>query len=130
MSTDMISSQASKEVLSSSVTPSTGIKAGGSQPPKASENGNALPPDQAQQKPVDAEELQQAVAQLNERFQQVQRDLQFSVDEASGRSVVRVVDSKTEELVRQIPSEEVLRISQNIEEQLANVTGLLFETSA
>ncbi len=129
MSTDMISNQVSADVKSASVASSVSAKPAGDRQMPAAEGGNALPPEPAADA-VDSKQLQKVVAQLNESFQQIQRDLQFSIDEDSGRSVVRVVNSKTEELVRQIPSEEVLRISQNIEEQLASVTGLLFETSA
>ena len=69
------------------------------------------------------------VKRLNEHVQMVNRDLQFSVDEQSGRSVIRVVNAETQELVRQIPSEEVLRISQYIKEQTDEVAGLIFHTS-
>ena len=88
--------------------------------------GNDLPPQQSQ---VSAAELQNVVKRLNEYVQMVNRDLQFSVDEQSGRSVIRVVNAETQELVRQIPSEEILRISQYIKEQTDEVSGLIFHTS-
>jgi flagellar protein FlaG len=59
----------------------------------------------------------------------INRNLQFSVDEDSGRSVIRVVNAETQELVRQIPSEEALRISRVIKEQISDVSGLIFQTS-
>lgn len=90
-------------------------------------SGNSLPPEQASQ--VSAEELQNVVKRLNEHVQNINRDLQFSVDEDSGRSVIRVVNAETQELVRQIPSEEVLRISRHIKEQTNDVAGLIFQTS-
>lgn len=88
--------------------------------------GNNLPSGSNQ---VSAEELQNVVKRLNEHVQMVNRDLQFSVDEQSGRSVIRVVNAETQELVRQIPSEEILRISQYIKEQTDEVSGLIFHTS-
>ena len=88
--------------------------------------GNILPSGSDQ---VSAEELQNVVKRLNEHVQMISRDLQFSVDEQSGRSVIRVVNAETQELVRQIPSEEVLRISQYIKEQTDEVAGLIFHTS-
>ena len=51
------------------------------------------------------EELEQAVTKLNDYIQNVQRDLQFNVDDSSGRMVVKVVDRITDEVVRQIPDE-------------------------
>ena len=70
------------------------------------------------------------MAQLNQHIQKIERDLLFSVDDSSGRTIVRVVNSETEEVVRQIPSEEVLRISRSIHEQMGDISGLIFETSA
>ncbi len=62
------------------------------------------------------QELQGAVSRLNEYVQNIQRKLEFSVDEESGKDVVRVLDKQTDEVIRQIPSEEVLAIARNIAE--------------
>lgn len=55
-----------------------------------------------------AEALQQKVTELNDYMQNFNRSLQFTVDENSGDSVVKVIDSETDEVVRQIPSEALL----------------------
>ena len=60
-------------------------------------------------------ELQDKVAQLNEHVQSLNRNLQFRVDEESGDTVVKVIDAETEELVRQIPSQELLDIRNAVE---------------
>lgn len=57
-----------------------------------------------------AESIKQTVAELNNHMQNFNRTLQFSVDETSGDSVVKVIDSETEEVVRQIPSQELLDV--------------------
>ena len=95
-------------------------------------SGKSLPeqPQPQPQQAVSAEELQKVVEQLNDHVQMVQRDLQFSVDDASGKTVIRVVNSETAELVRQIPSEEVLQISRSLKEQVDGITGLIVQTSA
>jgi flagellar protein FlaG len=59
-------------------------------------------------------------------MQNLNRSLQFSVDDESGDTVIKVVDSETEELVRQIPSEEILRARNAIEKY----RGILLETQA
>ena len=70
--------------------------------------------------------LDEVVAVLNDFVQQIQRDLNFSVDEDSGRTVVKVLDTETKEVIRQIPSQEVLdRIH-----HLQDVQGLLFKDQA
>jgi len=53
-------------------------------------------------------------------------DLRFSMDEDSGKLIVRVVDTATKEVIRQIPSEESLAISQSIEK----LQGLLVKQKA
>lgn len=71
---------------------------------------------------AEKQDLEQSVKDLNALVQELQRELNFSVDEASGEMVVKVVDRQTEEVVRQIPSEEVLRLRQRLEQ----ATGALF----
>ena len=48
-------------------------------------------------------------------MQQSRRELHFSVDENSGRTVIKVIDSATQELVRQIPPEQLLSLRHNFE---------------
>lgn len=54
---------------------------------------------------VSSAELRKVVAEV---AQYVRRDLNFSLDEGTGRTVVKVIDSESNEVVRQIPSEEML----------------------
>ena len=78
------------------------------------------------------EALEKVVSQLNAYIQNTQRDMDFSVDDATGRVVVRVVDSNTEEVIRQIPSEEMLAISRHLLESLESEQpkGFLIELKA
>ncbi len=71
-----------------------------------------------------SDSLQSAVAQINEYMQNVERSLQFTIDEDSGKDVVTVLDKKTEEIIRQFPSEEVLVIARQIAEQKDGVVSL------
>ena len=59
-------------------------------------------------------ELDETVSQLNDSLQNIQRNLEFRVDEDIGRIVINVRDKETGELVRQIPSEEVLQLAKNL----------------
>jgi flagellar protein FlaG len=71
-------------------------------------------------KAKDAEEsddLKQAVSQLNDFVQSMQRNLQFSIDKESGTMVVKVIDAKNEKIIRQMPSEETLRLARSLAEQ-------------
>lgn len=61
-------------------------------------------------------ELGDAVSQLNDYVQNVQRDLQFEVDDDSGKTIVKVVDHKTQEVIRQMPNEVALRLAENLQQ--------------
>ena len=81
---------------------------------------------QQQAREIDEAELNQAVKQINDFVQDIQRNIEFSVDDDTGRTVIRVYDSSTEELIRQIPNEEVLELAKNLKQN----NGLLFNAKA
>lgn len=72
------------------------------------------------------EQIQQAVRDLQRAVEPMANDLNFSIDRESGKTVIRVVDSATQELIRQIPSEEVMSISR----ALNRLAGLLVREKA
>jgi flagellar protein FlaG len=79
------------------------------------------------------ERLRQAVSEMNTFLQNLQRDLKFEVDTELGQTVISVVDSETKELIRQIPSEEVLERARRLEQGdvAGTVTdGLLLKVQA
>lgn len=65
--------------------------------------------------PVDAKMLEKAVKDLSQGVQNLQRSLQFSIDESSGRTVIKVVDKDTQEVIRQIPEEQVLELAARLD---------------
>jgi flagellar protein FlaG len=71
----------------------------------------------SQQQQQGQQQLQEAVSRINDYVQNVQRSIRFSIDEASGKDVVTVLDKQTEEVIRQIPVEEVLVFARNLAEQ-------------
>lgn len=77
-------------------------------------------------RPVNRQELDEALAEVRKVVEPVARNLQFSVDEDTGRTVVKVVDSATKEVIRQIPSEEILSIAKALDK----LKGLLIKQEA
>ncbi|CAA9892323.1 Flagellar protein FlaG [Candidatus Methylobacter favarea] len=75
-------------------------------------------------------DLQQAVSKLNEFVQTIQRNLQFTVDKESGTLVVKVIDSKSEKVIRQIPTEETLRLARTLMEQKDELAFNIFSSKA
>ena len=78
--------------------------------------GKALPksgeklPENAAPAPTPAR-VEQAVQQIQSYLSDSQRQLQFQVDSASGRTIVRVINPETNEVIRQIPGEEMLKLA-------------------
>lgn len=68
--------------------------------------------------PVTAEALKNAVSVMNQVMRQVNSSLQFTMDSSTSAPIVRLVDTDTGELIRQIPSEETLAISRSIDRVL------------
>lgn len=78
--------------------------------------------------PVTAEQLGTAVESINQFVNAQMRTLNFSVDETSGKAVVKVIDFETKDVIRQIPGEEVLKMAsaiKRLQEDLGSATGLL-----
>lgn len=73
---------------------------------------------------VELPELERLAESISRFVKSMDRYLTFSVHEASGHTVVKVLDGETKEVIRQIPSEEFLRMS----EALASGASLLLDT--
>ena len=63
-----------------------------------------------------SQDVSKAIEQLNDYVQSLQRDLRFSLDDDLGRAVVRVIDSSTQEVIRQIPNETALQLARNLKD--------------
>jgi flagellar protein FlaG len=70
--------------------------------------------------------IKAAIIEANSALRAMNRGLEFELDPASGKLVTRLVDTTDHEVLRQIPSEEMLRIA----EALDRVQGLLLEHHA
>ncbi|MDH5551855.1 MAG: flagellar protein FlaG [Nitrosomonas sp.] len=72
------------------------------------------------------EEIQQAVDKIQNFTDKTTKSLKFSVDEDTGKTVVKVLDSQTMEIIRQFPSEEAISIARTLDK----MQGLLFSDKA
>lgn len=92
-------------------------------PENVQQTGNAQ--EQAQRVPS-AGELQKALEEVEKAVAPMAQSLQFSLDKDSGKTVVKVMDTDTNEVIRQIPTEEVLAISKAVDK----LKGLLIKQQA
>ncbi|TWC42976.1 flagellar protein FlaG [Pseudomonas sp. SJZ079] len=70
--------------------------------------------------------VEEAVSSIKQFAQSIQRNLNFALDDSSGRVVVKVTDGVSGEVIRQIPSEDALRLAESLEE----ARSLLFKAEA
>ncbi|MCF1486045.1 flagellar protein FlaG [Pseudomonas sp. AA27] len=70
-----------------------------------------------------ADKVKDAVSEIEKFLKETRRNLEFVTDEESGKIVVKVIASETGELIRQLPSEEALRIAHS----LSDVKSVLFD---
>lgn len=119
----MINTVVNNGFLAQPSTPSSGSTASPvsvkSQAPATTESSPVTPTGKTVEH--NSEQLSAAVSKLNDYVQNVQRTLSFSIDKATGDTVVKVFDSETKELVRQIPAEETLKLAAAIDEQMASL---------
>ncbi|MEM5546713.1 flagellar protein FlaG [Pseudoalteromonas fuliginea] len=69
-----------------------------------------------QQQPLEREQLEEMAQQLQDFMGEMNRSLQFKVDEDSGRDVIKVLDKNSGEVIKQYPSEEVLSLVSKLSE--------------
>ena len=83
-------------------------------------DGKALPPNGSTEPPgeeparvelPEPADFSRMVEKLNEFLRQSARNLQFRYDDRSGRTVITVVDASTGDVIRQIPSDELLALA-------------------
>jgi flagellar protein FlaG len=118
-------STATQTVSNGSVASAPRIQGGGASSPGASQNtakGNGANP---QVSAVDDPRLKKFFEKDSATAQITSRNLTINIDDASGMYVVSVRDAKTNELIRQIPQDNVLHVAQTISKILDESQGSL-----
>ncbi len=81
------------------------------------------PPEEETDSAVSQDEIDAAIVALEDLNRHFETHLNFSKDESTGDTIVKIINSETDEVVRQIPSEEILRIASKMQD----VIGVLFD---
>jgi len=76
--------------------------------------------------PTDSDALRNAARAANAAVKTLSNNLEFRIDQQSGRTVVRIVDASTQQLIRQLPSEEMLAIARALDK----LQGMLIRDQA
>jgi flagellar protein FlaG len=95
--------------------------------PVAAAKAPAIVPEPTPQQQPRREQVQRAVESMKELVQaKAPNSLSFSIDDESGKTIVRVSDAQTGEMIRQIPSEELLEIARSLDK----MQGMLLQQKA
>lgn len=81
---------------------------------------------EAVNKSAEAGEIEKAVKDVQDFVTGMNQNIQFSIDKESGKTIIKVIDRQTEQILRQIPSEEMLQIAK----ALGKLDGLLVKQTA
>ena len=76
--------------------------------------------------PVSTEQLKSAVKSVSDFVGTVNSNLEFSISDQTKQIVVKIVDSSTKEVIRQIPSEEMLAMAKALD----SIKGLFVKQTA
>ncbi len=98
----------------SEVRPVSAVAAKDTLTPSGGNRGK--PSDSANTPKASAVDIQRATEDLRQRVNALAPELAFSVDESSGRSVITLTDRKTNEVIRQFPSEEALALTRAMDQ--------------
>jgi len=84
----------------------------------------------AEEKPEEtkssAEEVDTAVSELNAALDSLNVQREFKVDDSTNDVVVKIIDKDNQKVIKQIPSEDAIKLSKNIKEMV----GLLFDSTS
>jgi len=69
------------------------------------------------------QQVEDAVKSVNEFLKPINDSIQFSIDDDTGISIIKVIDIATKDVIRQFPSEEMLSIAKAIDQ----MKGLLVQ---
>ncbi|MBY0483158.1 flagellar protein FlaG [Nitrosomonas sp.] len=72
------------------------------------------------------EQIRQAVQNIQGAVDNLAHNLRFSIDEDTGKTIIKVVDTHTDEVIRQFPTEQAIEIARTLDK----VQGLLFNDKA
>ena len=78
------------------------------------------------EKKVDMEVLEKGIEKINQNIKIFNTKLSFSIDEPSGRTVIKILDRETDKVIREVPPMEFL----NIAAKLSEVFGLIIDRKA
>jgi uncharacterized FlaG/YvyC family protein len=113
------SAAGSRDIAAVRVSPVKGIEA-------ATGGTDVRLPGQSASEPLKREDVANAIAAFNDVFEQADVSVRYRIDENTSDLVISLVNSDTDEVIRQMPPDAILSMRQRLQELL----GLIFDTTA
>ncbi|OUS29693.1 hypothetical protein A9Q99_08440 [Gammaproteobacteria bacterium 45_16_T64] len=89
------------------------------------------PPDPEELKEEELNQVSEAIVHVEEYMQDNQRTLNFEMAEKDNRVIITVIDQETKEIIRQIPPEDIVKLSDAIRSgDLLESSGILIQSKA
>ena len=107
-------------------TPVTPTPAGATEAVPEARKAPAPTPVTREVKPPSQQQVEAAVKHVAGVIQSRASDLKFSIDHDTGKTIVRITDQKTGEMIRQIPSAEMVEIAKSLDK----MQGMLLKQNA
>jgi len=74
-------------------------------------------------KEISPDKIEKMLQQFEKTANRMSTQLSFSLDDKTGKTVIKVIDKETGDVIRQIPPEEALKLSAHMQEMV----GILFD---
>jgi flagellar protein FlaG len=126
MASDVLSHATAAPPVGPSQTQSPARSAGATSDAEQISSATATTTQEASTAPASLQEVEQAMEEVRNAIAPMAQDLLFSIEEDTGKTIIKVVDSSTDEVIRQIPSEEIITIAKALD----NLQGLLLKQKA
>lgn len=92
---------------------------------------NADLAEENQKKEVSLEETEKALEIVTSFLQSTLKQVDFSSDNNAGKTVITVLDRKTQEVINQFPSEKIISMAEKIQalhQEVESISGLLIDS--
>ena len=114
----------SSTTLSSADVTASGASSAAAVPmPSANEEKSPTQGDTADKKETQRKQLEKQAQDLQEMSNSKGWSVSFKIDSTSQQTIIKVVDNDTHKTIRQIPSEEMVRLQQRIEAMREDTNG-------
>lgn len=75
---------------------------------------------------LSSEELEESINSANKLMEYLNRQINFTIDDKIDRVVVKIIDGETQEVIRQIPPEEMVALMKRLKDLVDGFKGLLY----